>query len=94
MEEPSRFETYACPGGEGVALAGVWELAENGDVSLLDSAVCQMNRNQPRLCVLLLLVGAVVGCGDATARLRSGDRVRVDGMHGVVEILEAVGEQE
>ncbi|MFQ5859177.1 MAG: PEP-utilizing enzyme [Anaerolineae bacterium] len=33
-------------------------------------------------------IPAVVGCGDATMRLRSGDRVRVDGGRGVVEILE------
>ena len=31
---------------------------------------------------------AVVGTGDATARLRTGDRVRVDGSSGVVSILE------
>jgi pyruvate,water dikinase len=34
-------------------------------------------------------VAAVVGCVDATTRLRSGDRVRVDGARGVVEILDA-----
>jgi phosphohistidine swiveling domain-containing protein len=32
-------------------------------------------------------IPAVVGCGDATARLKTGDRVRVDGGRGVVEIL-------
>lgn len=32
-------------------------------------------------------IPAVVGCGDATMRLHTGDRVRVDGGHGVVEIL-------
>ena len=32
-------------------------------------------------------VPAVVGCGDATMRLRTGDRVRVDGGRGLVEIL-------
>jgi len=36
-------------------------------------------------------IPAVVGCGDATMRLRSGDRVRVDGGKGTVEILEAAG---
>jgi pyruvate,water dikinase len=35
-------------------------------------------------------VPAVVGCGDATARLRTGDRVWVDGGRGVVEIIESV----
>ncbi len=35
-------------------------------------------------------IPAVVGCGDATMRLKTGDRVRVDGGRGVVEILEAV----
>jgi phosphohistidine swiveling domain-containing protein len=35
-------------------------------------------------------IPAVVGCGDATVRLRTGDRVRVDGARGVVEILETV----
>ena len=33
-------------------------------------------------------IPAVVGCGDATFRLRSGDRVQVDGASGTVEILE------
>ncbi len=32
-------------------------------------------------------IPAVVGCGDATMRLHSGDRVRVDGSHGTVEVL-------
>jgi pyruvate,water dikinase len=33
-------------------------------------------------------IPAVVGCGDATIRLKTGDRVLVDGRRGVVEILE------
>lgn len=33
-------------------------------------------------------IPAVVGCGSATTRLRSGDRVRVDGGQGTVELLE------
>ena len=33
-------------------------------------------------------IPAVVGCGDASVRLRSGDRVRVDGGAGTVEILD------
>ena len=33
-------------------------------------------------------IPAVVGCGDATMRLRTGDLVRVDGGRGIVEILE------
>lgn len=33
-------------------------------------------------------IPAVVNCGDATMRLFTGDRVRVDGSQGVVEILE------
>jgi pyruvate,water dikinase len=36
-------------------------------------------------------IPAVVGCGDATLRLRTGDRVRVDGMQGTVEILDCRG---
>lgn len=32
-------------------------------------------------------IPAVVGCGNATARLETGDRVRVDGGAGVVELL-------
>jgi phosphohistidine swiveling domain-containing protein len=32
-------------------------------------------------------IPAVVGCGDATIRLRTGDRVRVDGGRGTVEIV-------
>jgi phosphoenolpyruvate synthase/pyruvate phosphate dikinase len=32
-------------------------------------------------------IPAVVGCGSATIRLRTGDRVHVDGGQGVVEIL-------
>ena len=31
---------------------------------------------------------AVVGCGDATKRIRTGDRVRVDGDRGTVRVLE------
>ena len=33
-------------------------------------------------------IPAVVNCGDATMRLRTGDRVHVDGTNGTVEILE------
>jgi len=33
-------------------------------------------------------IPAVVGCGNATMRLKTGDRVRVDGGRGTVEILE------
>lgn len=33
-------------------------------------------------------IPAVVGCGNATMRLHDGDRVRVDGEHGTVEVLE------
>jgi pyruvate,water dikinase len=33
-------------------------------------------------------IPAVVGCGDATIRLKSGDRVRVDGGRGTIELLE------
>jgi phosphohistidine swiveling domain-containing protein len=33
-------------------------------------------------------IPAVVGCGDATTYLKTGDRVRVDGGRGIVEILE------
>lgn len=33
-------------------------------------------------------IPAVVGCSDATMRLKTGDKVRVDGNAGVVEILE------
>jgi len=33
-------------------------------------------------------IPAVVGCGNATTILRTGDRVRIDGGRGVVEILE------
>ena len=33
-------------------------------------------------------IPAVVGCVDATTRLRTGDRIRVDGGQGIVEILE------
>jgi pyruvate,water dikinase len=34
-------------------------------------------------------IPAVVGCGSATTRLRIGDRVRVDGGQGTVEILDS-----
>jgi phosphohistidine swiveling domain-containing protein len=34
-------------------------------------------------------IPAVVGCGDATMRLKTGDRVRVNGGRGLVEILES-----
>jgi len=33
-------------------------------------------------------IPAVVGCGNATARLKTGDRVIVDGGQGVVQIIE------
>jgi pyruvate,water dikinase len=33
-------------------------------------------------------IPAVVGCGDATMRLKTGDRVLVDGSHGMVQILQ------
>jgi pyruvate,water dikinase len=33
-------------------------------------------------------IPAVVGCGDATVRVHSGDRLRVDGGRGTVEVLE------
>ncbi|MEW5869819.1 MAG: PEP-utilizing enzyme [Chloroflexota bacterium] len=36
-------------------------------------------------------IPAVVGCGDATARLHTGDRLRVDGGAGLVAILELAG---
>ena len=32
-------------------------------------------------------IPAVVGCGNATMRLHTGDVVRVDGSHGTVELL-------
>ena len=35
-------------------------------------------------------IPAVVGCGNATMRLRTGDRVRVDGSAGTVEVLSSV----
>jgi pyruvate,water dikinase len=35
-------------------------------------------------------IPAVVGCGDATMRLRTGDRIRVDGGRGTVEILDTI----
>jgi phosphohistidine swiveling domain-containing protein len=34
-------------------------------------------------------IPAVVGCGNATARLHTGDRIRVDGGRGLVEVLQA-----
>jgi pyruvate,water dikinase len=37
-------------------------------------------------------IPAVVGTQDATQRIRTGDRVRVDGGTGVVEILEAAAQ--
>jgi pyruvate,water dikinase len=36
-------------------------------------------------------IPAVVGCGNATMRLKTGDRVRVDGSSGTVEVIERVG---
>jgi pyruvate,water dikinase len=35
-------------------------------------------------------IPAVVGCGNATMRLKTGDRVRVDGSAGSVEVLERI----
>ncbi len=34
-------------------------------------------------------IPAVVGCNDATVRLHTGDRIRVDGGKGTVELLQA-----
>ncbi len=34
-------------------------------------------------------IPAVVGCGNATMRLRTGDQVRVNGGQGTVEVLRA-----
>ena len=34
-------------------------------------------------------IPAVMGCNDATMRLKTGDRVRVNGGQGTVEILKA-----
>jgi phosphohistidine swiveling domain-containing protein len=36
-------------------------------------------------------IPAVVGCGNATMRLHTGDRVRVNGARGTVELLQAAG---
>jgi pyruvate,water dikinase len=36
-------------------------------------------------------IPAVVGCGDATMRLKTGDRVQVDGTHGTVQVLSPAG---
>jgi pyruvate,water dikinase len=38
-------------------------------------------------------IPAVVGCGNATAVLKTGERVRVDGGQGIVEILDRVNER-
>ena len=35
-----------------------------------------------------LRIPAIVGCGNATRRLKTGDQVLVDGGHGIVHILE------
>ncbi|MEU6759815.1 PEP-utilizing enzyme [Streptomyces sp. NPDC046685] len=32
-------------------------------------------------------IPAVVGCGNATTRIRTGQRIRVDRRHGTVEVL-------
>jgi pyruvate,water dikinase len=34
-------------------------------------------------------IPAVVGCGNATARLKTGDRIIVDGGQGIVQIVES-----
>ena len=39
-------------------------------------------------------IPAVVGCGNATLRLKTGDRVLVDGGQGIVNILESIGTAE
>ena len=39
-------------------------------------------------------IPAVVGCGNATMRLRTGDLLRVDGERGTVEVLEAAGAED
>ncbi|MFE2166473.1 PEP/pyruvate-binding domain-containing protein [Streptomyces sp. NPDC059447] len=37
-------------------------------------------------------IPAVVGCGNATTRIRTGDRIRVDGGRGTVDVLEPAAE--
>lgn len=39
-------------------------------------------------------IPVVVGCGDATAKLVTGDRIVVDGGQGTVRILEKIRESE
>jgi pyruvate,water dikinase len=39
-------------------------------------------------------IPAVVGCGNATALLKTGDRVRIDGAQGTVELISTVHPQE
>ncbi len=52
----------------------------------------QLGRQSPRMLTpvvaLELGIPAVVGCGNATARLKTGDRVRVDGSAGMVQPLD------
>ena len=36
-------------------------------------------------------IPAVVGCFNATSVLKTGDRIRVDGGHGIVEVIEKAG---
>ena len=35
-----------------------------------------------------LRIPAVIGCGDATLRLKSGDKILLDGGKGIVQILQ------
>jgi pyruvate,water dikinase len=79
-----------------------WQLLQ-GDVLVTNQTDIGWTLLFPRLAAVVTDVGAplfhaaivarelgipaVVGCGDATMRLKTGDRVRVDGGKGVVEVL-------
>ena len=68
------------------ARALAWRLASIGGFSAI-VAVTRGGLVPAAIVARELGIPAVVGCGDATVRLRTGDRVQVDGAAGRVTVL-------
>jgi phosphoenolpyruvate-protein phosphotransferase (PTS system enzyme I) len=62
----------------------------SADPALLLGVVTETGGRTSHAAIVARELGipAVVGCGNATTVLHSGDRIRVDGTHGTVEILD------
>ncbi len=76
--------------GAGASFAGEFESVLNvaGDDAIL-AAAQTAPLSHAAIVAGELGIPAVVGAGDASMRLRTGDRVRVDGGAGIVELLQS-----